>query len=1232
MAQKSLDIDYITLRKIRAVNHTNNTNPTKNYILATNGRGDCDWTNTIENIATYGAYLGSAFMVVGGYGENALAYDRDGIHWYGSSNGANLFYNGQALCGAWNGVLWVVGGQSFDPSGGPILIYSSDGITWTDNSGADALFGIGGQCNAVAWDGEKWLAGGRLGGATINPMALFHSSDGITWSRVNTDIFFPTFICSALAWNGSVWLMGVGNGCDGGITLSLDGITWLNNGTELFPTCTSIAWNGRLWVATGNYESSDVPSINTSTDGVNWTLSPSSGTVFPAICNSVAWNGSLWVAAGNSDGSEGSSTLAYSKDGHTWTPSVNGLTFFPAVCNSVIWNGSLWVAGGSSQPLQPGEVIPILPALGTRSTTVQPLAYSSDGMTWFPSIPETSQLFQVNFVASNQVLPYIGINKTGPVLHQEPGPGGRVVYDTSGQNLYISRILKIEEPSTESGSGTVIVRGDVLPETTNMYSLGSSTHRWKDFHLDGASIYIGNTGIINANNNGAIGINYSDPSSNELIGLEVGKASYFHESIGINTAPFTTFSNNDSGIIVNYPALLIEGITQLGVTEPQFMSVYSNNNTTVVNGYIYGDVSDGSISIGYNHQNARPQFNVNGTTNYAFGTSKMTMLEDTIITYVDASSSSTTGPGTVGWSVIGNGLGNPASIGIGTTQPSSLYALDISGASHVSGYTTVDGSLNSFSISTGTISSTTLYASTSALIDGALTSANISTGAISSTTLYADTSAYINGALTSANISTGAISSTTVYASTSVTAGNVSINTSGLTTSQTGLTLTTTNGTGNSVSLDSSGFYPIVNNSVNLGTSDFQWNNLYVNNFTTTTLNANELNVESINPGTFFTDSTTISGEFGVQSYSQFTGTLLFTLNGAGGGGGAPSIGPTFGGGGGGAGGTLQGNFNFTTPTDISFNFTVGSGGIGGYRFDNNYQYYQDGTPAIFSSFSITINSTSYVISENPAQGGFLNESITTGVGGRGGYFTIPPALSSFITEVSGGDGMNGGGFGPDSGGQGGASSTVFYGNGGTGGSILINFGTGTETPTPGLNGQGAYCVYTVNGTSNNNTFNYIFANTSTAIQNATVTTASIQNVTINTASIQTASIPNLIGQSTVTYSMGNIQNNSSPVVLQNPPFGNGLYSVLVSTLDTQNQPNDSIRCCIGLIAYWTNTRWAYGGNVSYMPSSGFSNNSVLLSISQPGYIGTLVYLQSIVFIAYQMQYTYIKLTGDLGI
>ena len=57
-SRKTLDIDFITLRKIRAVDPVTNALITPNFILAMDNQGQAQWVNTLSNINTYGGVTG----------------------------------------------------------------------------------------------------------------------------------------------------------------------------------------------------------------------------------------------------------------------------------------------------------------------------------------------------------------------------------------------------------------------------------------------------------------------------------------------------------------------------------------------------------------------------------------------------------------------------------------------------------------------------------------------------------------------------------------------------------------------------------------------------------------------------------------------------------------------------------------------------------------------------------------------------------------------------------------------------------------------------------------------------------------------------------------------------------------------------------------------------------------------------------------------------------------------
>ena len=303
---------------------------------------------------------GEDFMVITGWGTNNLATSTDGI----TLTPRTVGFTGGGRAVAWNGSLWVAGGDA----GTSTISYSPNGITWTDVG--TSIFST--SCLGVAWNGSLWVAMGQ----GTNTIAT--SPDGINWTGRGSSIFSSNGF--KVGWNGSMWVA-VGSGTNS-IAYSFDGINWIGRGTSIFSTQgRAVAWNGRLWVAVGQ----GTNTIAYSFDGVNWTgLSTS---IFSTQGTGVAWNGTLFVAVG--DGA--TNTIATSPDGITWTG--RGKTIFTSQGVGVGWNGSLWVAVG----------------FGTNN-----IATSPDGINWTGRGASVFTTLGYD-VAPRRLLPYIGTSITPPV-------------------------------------------------------------------------------------------------------------------------------------------------------------------------------------------------------------------------------------------------------------------------------------------------------------------------------------------------------------------------------------------------------------------------------------------------------------------------------------------------------------------------------------------------------------------------------------------------------------------------------------------------------------------------------------------------------------------------------------------------------------------------------------------------------------------------------------------------
>jgi hypothetical protein len=175
-------------------------------------------------------------------------------------------------------------------------------------------------------------SGGTSAGALSS---LFYSFDGVNYKPCNSPLYASTLV----AWNGAIWAA-TGNieilgGLSGGIATSPDGINWtLSDTTGLFPgvPAYAIAFGNSIWVACGGAD------IAYSSEGISWTRSPTS-----VLDNAFAlsYNGIIWLVGG----AGASNQLATSVDGIYWTAQPQPTLGF-ALIYDISWNGKYWILVG----------------------------------------------------------------------------------------------------------------------------------------------------------------------------------------------------------------------------------------------------------------------------------------------------------------------------------------------------------------------------------------------------------------------------------------------------------------------------------------------------------------------------------------------------------------------------------------------------------------------------------------------------------------------------------------------------------------------------------------------------------------------------------------------------------------------------------------------------------------------------------------------------------------------
>jgi len=195
---------------------------------------------------------------------------------------------------AYGGGKFVAGGSAAK------MAYSSDGVTWTAvNTGTlfDYLYNgetLKAQIRGIAYGNGRFVAGSSYGGKMAT------STDGITWTAVDSK--FPTDreLC-AIAW-GNNKFVAVGDTA----AYSSDGVTW----TRMYDLYTiADTWTSAIAYGNNKFVAGSYGNIATSTDGVTWALVDataifgSKGSIY-----AIAFDGNGTFVAGGTDGK-----IAYSR-------------------------------------------------------------------------------------------------------------------------------------------------------------------------------------------------------------------------------------------------------------------------------------------------------------------------------------------------------------------------------------------------------------------------------------------------------------------------------------------------------------------------------------------------------------------------------------------------------------------------------------------------------------------------------------------------------------------------------------------------------------------------------------------------------------------------------------------------------------------------------------------------------------------------------------------------------
>jgi carbon monoxide dehydrogenase subunit G len=288
------------------------------------------------------AYGAGTFVAVGISAttrlEDNIGISTDGLKWTVAANVGNLFSGGLGLGIAYGADTFVAVG--FSPKGGVDQIGTSrDGLNWQVATNVGSLFsGVDGSGNGIAYGAGTFVAVGKSANGGVDNIGT--SRDGLNWT-VATNV-------------GSLFNGVVGGDNGRGITYGLV------NGVGTF-------------VAVGGSTTGGVDNIGTSTDGLNWTVATSVGSLFSGGTGlGIAYGAGTFVAVGRS-ATGGVDNIGTSTDGLNWTVATNV--------------GSLFSGGGGGYGI--GIAYGLVNGVGTfvavgRSATggVDQIGTSTDGLNW----------------------------------------------------------------------------------------------------------------------------------------------------------------------------------------------------------------------------------------------------------------------------------------------------------------------------------------------------------------------------------------------------------------------------------------------------------------------------------------------------------------------------------------------------------------------------------------------------------------------------------------------------------------------------------------------------------------------------------------------------------------------------------------------------------------------------------------------------------------------------------
>jgi hypothetical protein len=576
--------------------------------------------------------LDENFML--GFSGSKLIYSYDGTSWVTIKSDAITTSFATIKCIAWNGYMWLAGGQS--PGLVGTTAYSTNSFLWY-SGGAPSTFGANSSINGCVWDMNRWVVCGGV--ANSSTVAIGYSYDGISnWVSTST-ASFPGGIISItdMAWNGYMYVVigtaGIGTSTSYASTdlntwtagLLKPGFTAFNNNgaysivwkedkfvvsgydTLIFSSPDGILWTantrpagmnnliGAKMVYSGTHflvGDTALPYYAYSTDGVTFT--PKSSPLF-AVHSCAGYNGSLYFLSGTIP-SYTSGAIAYSSDLLNWTLAYNPLGLAPQ------FSRRKYVTPLSFTTFRAGSIIP-----------VSSIAYDIGSATsTFKNIYINSTLITGSFIPSSNSLYNLG----------RPGQIWSTLFISSISIL--SSIITVDSRGYFNFRSSITTSGHLIPSTTGIYDLGASNAIWSTLYISSINML---SSIISVDNRG--NFNFSSSINTSSITTSTIR-SMFEFTSSITASSITSAIMTVSSLRVSTITVSTIGVSSINASTiiTSLFTTSSINASTIISGNILPTTSIFSLgssaqrwsSISVSTINMSPSANImtNSAGNFVF--------------------------------------------------------------------------------------------------------------------------------------------------------------------------------------------------------------------------------------------------------------------------------------------------------------------------------------------------------------------------------------------------------------------------------------------------------------------------------------------------------------------------------------------------------------------------------------------------------------------------------------